>query len=308
MPGCVVTIGKYDGVHLGHQKILDVLKQEALRLNLPALVLLSEPQPEEFFSGDLAPPRLALFEEKVALLEAQAIPAVFCTAFDAGFSRQSPREFVEDFLCRGLGMRSVVVGEDFCFGHKRSGSVATLRELGAEQGFDVVSVAPCLRGQERVSSTLVRHYLQAGNCQKVAQLLGRPYAVTGAVVAGRRLGRELGFPTANVALGARRLPMTGIFVVETRLDGETLHGVASLGYNPTVSDERQVKLEVHLLDFAGDLYGKTLQVAFLHKLRDEARYDSLELLKRQIAADVATARRFLQEQDGWPAAVGRLPA
>jgi riboflavin kinase / FMN adenylyltransferase len=290
---CVLTIGKYDGMHLGHQKILGILQQEAARLGQPALVLLSEPQPEEFFAGAAAPARLNHFADKVRFLEQFGIDAVYCLNFDEAVSKQQPTQFVQELLCAGLGMQSIVVGEDFRFGHKRSGTIDTLRELGALHNFNVIAVAPCIAAEERISSTLIRQYLQEGNLQRVSEFLGRPYVISGQVCLGQQLGRQLGFPTANLALTSNKLPMTGIFVVEVFHNQKRYEGVASLGYNPTVSNDKQVKLEVYLFNFSGDLYGQTLSVNFLHKLRDELKFDSLDALCQQITRDVANAQHLL---------------
>jgi riboflavin kinase / FMN adenylyltransferase len=289
---CVLTIGKYDGMHLGHQMILRALKAEAERLRIPTLVILSEPQPEEFFAGAAAPVRLNAFDDKVKFLDEFGIDAVFCLHFDAQTSGQAPADFVRQVLLQGLAMRSLVVGEDFRFGYQRSGSVATLQQLALAERFELIAVAPCIESAERVSSTLIRQYLQHGDCERVRVCLGRPYSITGKVIEGKRLGRELGFPTANLATSGNRLPLAGIFVVEVQHGAVMRRGVASAGYNPTVSGGERMSLEVFLLDFAGDLYGSTLTVGFLHKLRDEQHYATVPLLQQQIAKDVQAARDY----------------
>lgn len=294
--GCVVTIGKYDGMHLGHQKILDELKAEAKRLGVPALVILSEPQPEEFFAGDAAPVRLNAFHDKVRFLDEFGIDAVYCLGFDRATSLQSPAAFISEVLLQGLGMRSVVVGEDFRFGHNRSGNIATLQQMGQQARFDVRPVAPCAESGERISSTLIRQCLQHGDCARAAACLGRPYSISGIVVKGRQLGRQLGYPTANLQLQSNRLPLFGIFAVEVLYNDTILHGVASVGFNPTVSDGTQASLEVYLLDFDADIYDSTLTVSFLHKLRDEAKFDSLALLKTQIDTDVQDAQTWFRNR------------
>lgn len=289
---CALTIGKYDGIHLGHQKILRELKAEAGKLGLPTLVILSEPQPEEFFAGDAAPPRLNHFADKTGFLEHFGIDAVFCLRFDAETSRQSATHFVRHTLVEGLGMRAIVVGEDFRFGHNRSGNINTLEELAASDGFSVRAVEPCIDNDERISSTLIRQYLQQGDCARVAECLGRPYAISGKVVKGKQLGRQLGYPTANIELVNNRLALCGVFVVQVERAGALLPAVASLGYNPTVSNALQMTLEAYLLDFEADLYGETLTVHFLQKLRDELRFSTLPQLQQQIAVDVSAARNW----------------
>ncbi|MES2606808.1 MAG: bifunctional riboflavin kinase/FAD synthetase [Pseudomonadota bacterium] len=289
---CAITIGKYDGMHLGHQKILQELKVEALRLDVPTLVILSEPQPEEFFAGPAAPARLNAFHDKVRFLDQFGIDAVYCLGFDRETSAQLPDVFVSEVLQQGLGMRSIVVGDDFRFGYNRSGDISTLQRLAAAGNFTVKPVAPCVESGERISSTLIRRYLQQGDCEHANACLGRAYSISGKVIEGRKLGRQLGFPTANLQLANNKLPLMGIFVVEVLHGGTTYQGVASVGYNPTVSDASQASLEVYLLDFVGDLYGSILTASFLHKLRDEAKFASLELLQQQIAADVKDARTY----------------
>jgi riboflavin kinase/FMN adenylyltransferase len=245
-PRCVLTIGKYDGMHLGHQKILQVLQQEAKRLAVPAVVMLSEPQPEEFFAGVAAPARLSHFADKVRFLEQFGLDAVYCLNFNEALSKQSAESFVQDFLCTELGMQSIVVGEDFRFGYQRQGSVATFHALGALHQFTTIGVAACVANEERISSTLIRQYLQQGDLQRVQAYLGRPYSLSGTVVQGRQLGRQLGFPTANIALMQAKLPLLGIYVVEVVHQQQRYAGVASLGYNPTVSNDLQPKLEVYI--------------------------------------------------------------
>jgi len=297
-PHCVATIGKYDGMHLGHQRILDAVLAEAARRKLPSLVILSEPQPEEFFAGADAPPRLNHFYDKVDFLETYGIDAVYRLHFDAAVSQQSADAFVRDFLVTGLGLRSLVVGDDFRFGSNRGGDIALLKRLGAELGFDVHTVPPCMDNGERISSTLVRQCLMAGDCDRVMRLLGRPYSISGTVIEGRKLGRTIGVPTANIELLTPRLPMTGVFAVKVSLPPNELEGVANLGFKPTVDAGTRPSLEVHLLDFKGDLYGERLQVHFLRKLRDEQKFAGLPQLQEQIQKDIAQARASFAELAG----------
>lgn len=287
---CVATIGKYDGMHLGHQRILDAVIAEAARLGLPSLVILSEPQPEEFFAGADAPPRLNHFQDKVDFLDAYGIDAVYRMHFDEALSQQSAESYVRDFLVEGLGLRSLVVGDDFHFGNNRGGNFALLQKMGGELGFDVSSVAPCIDGGDRISSTLVRQCLMNGDCERAARLLGRPYSISGTVVEGRKLGRTIGVPTANLELLTPRLPMTGVFAVKVGLPGNELDGVANLGFKPTVDSTMKPSLEVHVLDFKGDLYGDRISVHFLRKLRDEKKFSGLPELQEQIRKDIEQAR------------------
>jgi riboflavin kinase/FMN adenylyltransferase len=287
---CVATIGKYDGMHLGHQRILDALLADAAERKLPSLVILSEPQPEEFFAGLEAPPRLNHFQDKVDFLTSYGVDAVYRLHFDQALSQHAPDDFVRQFLAGGLGLRSLVVGDDFRFGRNRGGDIALLRQLGTELDYSVISVAPCIDASERISSTLVRQCLLAGDCARVMRLLGRPYSISGTVVQGRQLGRTIGVPTANIELLTPGLPMTGVFAVKVSLPGAELQGVANLGFKPTVAAGTAPSLEVHVLDFKGDLYDEYLQVHFLHKLRDEQKFSGLPELKEQIQRDIAQAR------------------
>ncbi len=295
---CVATLGKYDGMHLGHQRILDALLAEARARQLKSLVILSEPQPEEFFAGADAPPRLNHFQDKVDFLEGFGIDAVYRLKFDHTLSQQGPDEFVRQFLVGGLGLKSLVVGDDFRFGRNRSGDIALLQQLGAELDYGVTSVGPCLDAGERVSSTLVRQCLLKGDCARVMRLLGRPYSISGTVILGRQLGRTIGVPTANIELLTPGVPMTGVFSVKVTHDGHELRGVANLGFRPTVETTTVPSLEVHLLDFKGDLYGEQLQVHFLRKLRNEEKFAGLPEMQEQIQRDIAQARAGFEQAVG----------
>lgn len=290
---CVATIGKYDGMHIGHQSILRQVLSKAAALGLPSVVVLSEPQPEEYFAPESAPPRLNHFEDKVDFLAEMGIDAVLRLQFDATVSSCPAERFVSEFLVARLGLRALVIGDDFRFGQGRQGDFALLERLAPGLGFEVESVGPCNSGAERVSSTLVRHYLQAGRCADVQRLLGRPYSIGGRVIRGRQLGRQLGVPTANVALVGTRLPTTGVFAVHAECQGCWYEGVANLGVKPTVDAGLRPSLEVHLFDFAQEIYGEHMRVHFLEKLRDERKFDSLQALQEQIAQDLAAARQVL---------------
>jgi riboflavin kinase/FMN adenylyltransferase len=289
---CAATIGKYDGMHLGHQRILAELKRQAEALSLPTLVILSEPQPEEFFMPDEAPPRLNHFGDKVAWLETAGIDAVLRMDFDLPLSQTSANDFIHQYLVNALGIRAVVVGDDFRFGRGRTGNLELLRELGKQLGYTAHGVGACRVDGERASSTLVRQYLQAGNCQQAARLLGRPWSISGEVVHGRKLGRTLGVPTANVALQVARLATTGVFCVECSIRGRQVNGVANMGFKPSVTSSGEPSLEVYLLDFSDEIYGEQIRVSFLHKLRDEEKLPDLETLKSRMMQDIDNAQRF----------------
>lgn len=292
-PRCVATIGKYDGMHKGHQHVLTTLCRLARDKQLPALVILTEPHPEEFFAGSAAAPRLTSFADKVDFLQAFGIDAIFRLNFDQSLCDLSAEAFISRYLADGLGVETLIVGDDFRFGKGRAGDFRLLAEKGPHYGFEVIREEPCEVGGERISSTLVRNYLQAGDCEKARGLLGRYYSIGGTVIPGRKLGRELGTPTANIGLAVDRLPLQGIFSVLVRHGDRELQGVASLGVNPTVDDSGVQKLEVYLFDFDADIYGEHLVVSFVNKLRDEAAFPDLETLKRQMTLDIQQARHSL---------------
>lgn len=296
--GCVATIGKYDGLHIGHQHVLDSLCRTAGARGLPAVVILSEPHPEEFFAGEDAAPRLTQFDDKVEYLLDYGVDAVFRMTFDQALCELSADDFVSRYLVDGLGVKVLIVGDDFRFGKNRSGDFAMLVEKGIEFGFEVIREQPCEHGGQRVSSTLVRQYLQAGDCEKVRSLLGRYYGIGGRVVRGRQLGRELGIPTANIGLSFKKLPLQGIFSVLVDHRERQLKGVASLGFNPTVDDSLVPKLEVYIFDFDEDIYDEHLHVSFVQKLRDEQAFPDLDTLKQQMAADIEQARDSLSAMAG----------
>ncbi len=292
-----LTIGNFDGVHLGHRAMVGLLTDAARRRGLVSCVMTFEPHPREFFAPDRAPTRLTSLREKLELLAGLGVEQVHVRRFDYDFARIAAEEFIEQILVAGLGVRWVLVGDDFRFGARRQGDAAMLREALARKGVEVAQMHTVSLGGPRVSSTEVRERLARGDLHGAAQLLGRPYSMSGRVVGGERLGKRLGFPTANLQMKHNRPPLAGIFVVEVLgLGQQPLEGVASLGVRPTVKESGAPVLEVHLLDFAREIYGQHLQVRFLHKLRDEERFADLETLKRHIARDVEDARRFFRRR------------
>ncbi len=288
--GCAATIGNFDGVHRGHQAILARLRERARELGVPSCVVIFEPQPREYFSPQTAPARLARLRDKVQLLADEQVDLVLCLAFNKRLSQLSASEFVDTILIDGLGVKHLEVGDDFRFGCDRAGDFDFLTQAGSLQGFTVESAQTVEMDGVRVSSTQVRKALAAADFERAGQLLGRPFCIEGRVLHGQKLARQLGWPTANVQLKRRRAPLTGVYLVSVDIDGKTWPGVANIGVRPTVAGDGSAHLEVHLLDFAGDLYGRHLRVAFHHKLRDEQRFASLEALKSAIDADVAAAR------------------
>ncbi len=293
--GCVATIGNFDGVHLGHQAVIGQLAEKAEELGLPTQVILFEPQPQEFFQPDAAVPRLTRLREKLQALRRYSVDRVLCLKFDAGFAAMEPEEFIRRLLVEGLQVRHLVVGDDFRFGRKRRGDFAMLDAAGRQHGFQVVNMHTVTIDDERVSSTRIRAALAAGDLAMAEKLLGRPYRMCGRVAHGDKLGRTLGFPTANIYLHRKVTPIKGIFAVEVfGLKGEPVVGAANIGTRPTVGGTRTL-LEVHLLDFNEDIYGAYVHVNFLRKFRDEKRFDSLEELRRWIEKDVANVRAFFRE-------------
>ncbi|HEY4161510.1 MAG TPA: bifunctional riboflavin kinase/FAD synthetase [Dongiaceae bacterium] len=298
----VVAIGNFDGVHLGHQAVIKAAADIAHRTHAPLGVLTFEPHPRSFFKPGEPPFRLTPFRIKMRHLQDLGVDFAFVLTFDRDMVEKSAETFVRDVLMNGLGVRHVVVGYDFCFGKNRGGNATVLAELGAKLDFEATSVAAASETAGAVySSTLVRERLLAGDPLGAAQALNRPWEIEGRVESGDKRGRLLGFPTANVALGEFMLPKLGVYAIKAAVDtGEDLQwigGVANLGRRPTVGGER-VQLEAHLFDFAGDLYGKHLRVALLGFIRPEMKFNGLDALKAQIAADSETARRMLAEYRG----------
>jgi len=322
---CALTIGNFDGVHRGHQAMLALLVSEAAHRGLPATVLTFEPNPRDYFAAlrnqpDAAPARIATLRDKLCELERCGVGQAVVMRFDAAFAAQSPDAFVADVLVDGLGARYVLVGDDFRYGARRAGDYATLDAAGARHGFDVARMLSYEVHGLRVSSSAVRAALAAGEMTQASALLGRAYSVSGRVVHGARLGRVLGetrpgrgdgFRTLNIRFRHPKPAAMGVFVVRVHgLDGAPVAGVASLGKRPTIDDSGRVLLEVHCLDWPATLgaeggYGRLVRVELLHKLRDEARYDSLAALAAAIGQDARDARAFLAAEAAAHAATGR---
>jgi riboflavin kinase/FMN adenylyltransferase len=295
--GCVLTVGNYDGVHLGHQQMIGALKVRAAEFRSAATVLVFEPSSKEFIDPDGAPPRLTRWREKFLALKAQGVERLVTLRFDECMRAMTPRSFVDELIVERLGTRHMVVGDDFRYGSKACGTIDTLRAAGQVHGFGVEQMAPFVFDGVRVSSTAVRERLEYADFAGAARLLGRPYRMMGRVAPGLKLGRELGFPTANLRLMRRKSPVWGILAVWTHgIDSRPLPGVASLGTRPTVNGTEPL-LEVHVFDFAGDLYGRAIEVEFVAKLRDEVKFDSLDAMTVQMQIDAARAREVLSKVD-----------
>lgn len=295
--GCVATIGNFDGVHLGHQAVLGQLADKAEELKLPTVVITFEPQPQEYFSHGPIPPRLTRFREKFKALRRFSVDRVLCLDFNSALAELTAEEFMQRILIDGLGVRYLVVGDDFHFGKGRQGNFELLKQAGKVHGFEVVNMHTFTLGGERVSSTRVREALQNGEMEQAEQLLGRPYRMCGRVAHGDKRGRIIGFPTANIFLHRKAAPVDGVFAVEMfGIEGEPVRGVANVGTRPTVDGTRSL-LEVHLFDFSGDIYGCYVHVDFLYKIRNERRFESFDALKEQIMLDSERARDYFTRQD-----------
>ena len=301
--GCALTIGNFDGVHRGHQAMLALLTNEARHRGLRSCVMTFEPHPRDWFAQkagkpELAPLRIASLRDKLAELQRCGVDDVVLMRFDDRLASLSPTDFIDKVLCQGLNARYVLVGDDFRFGAKRAGDYALLDEQGASKGFDVARMMSYEVHGLRVSSSAVREALAAGDMVQAARLIGRPYSISGHVVHGRKLGRDLGFRTLNLRFPSHRPAAQGIFVVQVHgLTDQPLAGVASLGVRPTIEDAGRVLLEVHCLDWPAGLaldagYARILQVDLLHKLHDERKYEGLDALVAGIAQDVVDARAW----------------
>ncbi|MGL5680155.1 MAG: bifunctional riboflavin kinase/FAD synthetase [Plesiomonas shigelloides] len=290
--GCVLTIGNFDGVHLGHQAVLAQVKAHAVALGLPLTAMVFEPQPQELFTPELAPARLMRLRDKYVHLARAGVDRLLCVSFNHHFAAMSAERFIEELLVEKLGVKFLGVGDDFRFGAGRHGDYALLQQAGAKHGFAVVNNHSYCVDALRVSSTAIRQALYQDDLAQAESLLGRPYSISGRVAHGNKLGRTIGFPTANIPLKRRVAPVNGVYAVEVLGIGDTpLPGVANIGTRPTVDGVRQ-QLEVHLFDINVNLYGRQLEVVLREKIRPEMRFSSFEALTAQIAQDARTARHY----------------
>lgn len=309
---CALTIGNFDGVHRGHQALLARVRDAAAKLDVDAAVMTFEPHPREFFAriaGDpsKAPTRIANLRDKLQSLSNTGVDRIIVEHFNARFAAMPPQDFIEQVLVQGLHVKWLMVGEDFCFGARRAGNVETLQQAGQRYGFQVETLPAVMSGGVRISSSAVRAALAAGDFLRVEQLLGRPYAISGHVVHGKKLGRTLGFPTLNLVIRHKHPALAGIFVVRVHGLGPTpLAGVASLGLRPTVDDSGRILLETHVFDYAGDAYGALVRIEFLQKLRDEQKYVDLPTLTAAIENDAEQARAWFRREGGARCATDRI--
>ncbi len=291
--GCVLTIGNFDGVHLGHQRVINALVAKAKALNSIAAVLVFEPQPIELFAPEKAPARLCRLRDKYNLLKKLGVERLICVNFNRTFANQSAEAFIENLLVKKLGIKHLIIGDDFHFGKNRLGNFDMLCQAGKKFHFGVSDTASFKRANCRISSTEIRNALEHDKLDDAAEMLGRPYSIIGRVFHGDKRGRTIGFPTANVLLKRRVSPVSGVYVVRIRRDNDVFYGVANVGSRPTVSGIRQ-QLEVHVFDFDDDLYGQIIEVDLLHKLRSETKFDSITALTQQIKQDSEQAQQYVR--------------
>jgi len=288
--GCVATIGAFDGVHLGHQVVVRHLIDKAAELGLPSLVIVFEPLPREYFSPLKAPARIMSFREKCRAMASLGVDRLLRIRFNEQFRGMSAQSFVDDIFVAGLGVKYVVLGDDFRFGADRQGDIEFIQEQGRRYDYQAGPTPTFEVDGERVSSTRIRQALECADFATAEVLLGRPYSISGRVIYGRQLGRTIGTPTANLELRRLRAPLSGVYAVEVNGGGlEGVHGVANVGVRPTVDDSIKANLEVHLIDREVDLYGRHIEVTFRRKLRDEKKFASVDELKDNIARDIEDA-------------------
>lgn len=294
--GCVATIGAFDGVHRGHQAVIGQLLEKSSELDQPSVIIVFEPLPREYFAPMKAPARIMSFWEKCRALDALGVDRLLRIRFSEQFRAMTAQAFVDDIFVNALGVRHVVLGDDFRFGAGREGDFAFVQAQGQRYGFDARSTPTFAIDGERVSSTRIRHALESADFATAQRLLGRPYSISGRVIYGRQLGRTIGTPTANVELRRLRAPLSGVYVVEVTGAGlESARAVANIGVRPTVDDSIKANLEVHLLDRDLDLYGQYIEVTFRHKLREEKKFDSLDQLKDNIKLDIENTRAWFEQ-------------
>lgn len=290
--GNVITIGNFDGVHLGHQAIIRQLKKQAEKHRVPATLMTFHPNPQEFFAGDKAPAKLTRFHDKIQLLKQYGVDRVICIPFNQALADLSAIDFIDKILIHGLHAKHLVIGDDFQFGKNRQGDFHLLQQSGNKYGFDVENTPTYIVDNQRVSSTRIRQCLMEADLEKAGELLGRPYHVSGKIGHGDKRGRIIGFPTANIRLKQQIAPTNGVYAVKITGLNETQHGVANLGVRPTV-DGSLYLLEIHIFNFNQDIYGQRLNIHFEHFIRPEQKFNGLDALVAQIKQDAETAKTLL---------------
>ncbi|MCF6251482.1 MAG: bifunctional riboflavin kinase/FAD synthetase [Methylococcaceae bacterium] len=289
--GCVLSIGNFDGVHLGHRKVIEKLAAQGKKMDLPVVVMMFEPQPLEFFLGENAPSRLMRLREKVIQFKSLPVDKLLIVRFNQTFANYEAEDFITDFLLNKLKIKHLVVGDDFHFGKARRGNFAMLKENGLLFGFEVEDTRSLYMENQRVSSTLIRDALGSGDLAKAKRMLGRDYSVCGRVAHGNKRGRTIGFPTANILMFRKNTPVTGVYAVTmTGIDNKIIPGIANVGTRPTVDGGKKVILETHLFNFEKQIYGQYVEVHFKQKIRDEICFKSFDELKAQIKKDIVIAK------------------
>lgn len=291
--GCVATLGNFDGVHLAHKEILLKLCKHSFNVKLPSCVIIFEPQPREFLTPLSAPSRLLLLRDKLKIFSKIGINQVLCLPFNYFLSSLTAQEFIDTVLVGGLGVTHLVIGDDFRFGYQRRGDFSFLRKVSMQEGFTIDSSKSLKRDGVRISSTIIREALSKADFDLAERLLGRPFQIEGRVVHGERVGHKIGFPTANINLKRQHIPLKGVYVITSKIQEKTYHGLANIGFRPTVSLQKKAHLEVHLLNYQGNLYNQILAIDFHHKLRNEEKFPSLDALKNAIHGDVACAKSYI---------------
>ncbi|WP_373818203.1 bifunctional riboflavin kinase/FAD synthetase [Glaesserella sp.] len=293
--GCALTIGNFDGVHLGHQQILKRLIEQAKILSVPSVVMVFEPQPREFFAkkltSSIAPARLMRLRDKISALQQIGIDYLLCIRFNQKFAELAPAEFIQSLLVDKLNVKYLSVGDDFQFGYKRSGNFEILQKAGEQFGFSVENSHSHCLGEERISSSLIRQALEHDDLSQAEKMLGKPYAIRGRVAHGNKLGRTIGFPTANIMLNRLVTPIQGVYAVQVETAEGVFNGIANVGNRPTINGTKPL-LEVHLFDFDKSIYGQAIEVRFLKKVRSEIKFASFDELKSQIEHDVIEVKDF----------------
>lgn len=291
-----LSLGNFDGLHLGHQALIQRLKQEALQLKISTAIVIFEPQPQEWFRPETAPARLTTLRSKMELFQKMGIDHLIVMRFNRSLSELSPSDFIEQRLIPEIQPQRILVGADFQFGHQRQGTITTLKTLGAQWGFETITFPEETLDSQRISSTLIRQALQRGDFTQAQKMLGRPFSLSGRIVRGQNLGHTLGYPTANIRITHQPLVISGIFIVTVHGPrGKPLPAVASLGFRPTVSQTNIPWLEIHILDFNDSLYGQRIEVHFHHKIRDEERFPTIGELIQKIDQDVQITRTYFNQ-------------
>jgi riboflavin kinase / FMN adenylyltransferase len=295
--GCVLTIGNFDGVHLGHKAVIDKLAERGKSLSLPVVILIFEPQPLEYFLHDKAPPRLTRLREKVTQFAKLPVDDLVIVRFNKQLADYDAEQFIDEVLVKRLNVKHLVIGDDFRFGKARQGDFAMLKAKSDVHGFKVQDTGSLQVDGLRVSSTLIRNALSKGDLEQAEAMLGHRYSICGRVIHGDKRGRTIGYPTANIRMARKNLPISGVFAVTmTGIDGLEIEGIANIGVRPTVDGSNKVVLETHLFDFDQDIYGNKVTVHFKQKIRAERRFQTVDELKEQIVADVAEAKNIFATQ------------